>query len=568
MLISQDMQNSKKSRMNIFKPRLHFGILFLLLSFLSCSPEKKELPFTPIVTKGETKNAIVMGEKWTKGKDFLECSGEGDNFSNMLYSSFYVQDQDFHIKARLSLEKIEGTTAIFWFFNNHFGFDSSSDDPDFAQRLFIFSPKLDSVIYLQKAADFIFPGKPFSFEIIRKSEKITFFINSKKVCDLPVESFSAPLKGTIAFRPWRNTLRIFDWSIQGDYSELPDPEFVFESGEGGYACFRIPSIIQTNKGTLLAFAEGREGNCRDNYDVNIVMKKSFDEGETWSDLQLIWEDSSNTCSYPVPIVDRETGRISLFSTWSLGEDHWGDIFKSEGKDTRRIFLFHSEDDGESWTSAKEITADVKRPNWDYYGIGTGSGLQIKHGKNKGRMIAAAYHSTYEKETVFRSHLIYSDDGGLNWQIGGISPETGTSECEVAELNNGELMLNMTVRSYRVKARSVAVSHDGGLTLKNQKLDPQLIGARCQASLESYFDKNGKAILLFSNPRHQFSREDLTAQFSTDGGENWKIAELLFEGYAANSDLIVLNDGTLGCFFECGKVWTYDGLVFKKFELPE
>lgn len=544
------------------------GYLLLIILLSACTKCSKKPLFTAIVSNGKAENALVMGNKWTAGNGFLECSGKGDNFDNMLYSSFYVNDKDFHIKALLSLERLEETTSIFWFFNNHFGFDSSSDNPDLEKRLFIYTPKLDSVIYLEKADGFIAPGEPFNFEVIRKNEVFSFFINENKIAEQSADNLSQPLKGAIGFRPWRNTMRIFDWEISGDFSGLPDPSFVFKSGEGGYACFRIPSIIQTNGGTLLAFAEGREGNCRDNYDVDIVMKRSADGGESWEPLQLIWEDSTNTCSYPVPVVDRESGRIVLFSSWSLGEDEFESIFRSEGKDTRRIFIFYSEDDGKSWTPPKEITRDIKLPEWDYYGIGTGSGMQIKKGKHKGRMVAAAYHSRFDGETIFRSHLVYSDDGGLNWKIGGITPETGTSECEVAELSDGSLMLNMTVRSHRVKARSIAYSRDGGLTLDDQQLDYNLYGPFCQGSFDSFVDKNGETVLLFSNPRHRFAREDMTVQYSKDAGKTWEIAELLFEGYSANSDLIVLNDGTTACLFECGRVWPYDGLAFKKFELPE
>lgn len=554
--------------MNHFFGLYNFFFVVFLLAIACNSETEQQIHFTQIVTSGKTVNALVMGKKWTEGNGFLECSGKGDNFDNMLYSAFYVNNNDFHIKAKLSLEKLDKTTSIFWFFNNHFGFDSNSDDPELQKRLFIYTPKLDSVIYLEKAQNYIKPGDPFVFEVVRKNNNLSFFINNIKVKDQPIENFSEPLKGAIGFRPWRNTMRIYDWSINGNYSNLPDPEFVFQSGEGGYACFRIPSIVQTNEGTLLAFAEGREGNCRDNYDVNIVMKRSSDGGATWEPLQLIWEDSSNTCSYPVPVVDRESGRIVLFSTWSLGEDHWGSIFKGEGKDTRRIFIFHSEDDGKSWTLPKEVTNDIKLPDWDYYGIGTGSGMQIKKGKYQGRMLAAAYHSKFEGETIFRSHLIFSNDGGLNWKIGSISPETGTSECEVAELSDGSLMLNMTVRSHRIKARSIAFSNDGGQTLENQQLDHTLWGPFCQASMDSYVDKNDETVLLFSNPRHRFAREDMTVQYSKNDGKSWNVAKLLFEGYAANSDLIILNDGTLGCLFECGKVWPYDGLSFIKFELPK
>ncbi len=427
--------------------RFCLGYLFLILFLSGCKEENEKLPFTEIIANGKAENAIVMGEKWIQGEGFLECSGKGDNFSNMLYSSFYIQDNDFHIKARLSLEKIEGTTAIFWFFNNHFGFDSTSDkslyeeseDSVYGYRLFLFTPRHDSLVYLEPAIKHITPGEPFTFEAIRTDSIVSFLINGKIITEQPLDFFSLPLKGTIAFRPWKNTMKVYDWSINGKFSELPNPNYVYHSGESGYSCFRLPSIVQTAKGTLLAFAEGRMGNCRDNYDVDIVLKRSFDYGKTWNPLHVIWNDSLNTCSYPVPVVDKQSGRIALLMMWNLGDDHWSAIRRRESKDTRRIFLSTSEDDGANWTFPKEITSSVKKPDWDYYGIGSGSGLQLKSPKYKNRMIATAYHSTLKKDKViFRSHFIYSDNGGLDWKIGGISPETGTSEGETAELSDGTL----------------------------------------------------------------------------------------------------------------------------------
>ena len=229
------------------------GFFFIAILFISCSVENKNLRFTDIIKNGKTENAIVMGKKWASKNDYLECSGKGDNFDNMLYSSFYVNDNDFHIKAKLSLEKLDGTTSIFWFFNNHFGFDSNSEDPEFQKRLFIYTPKLDSVIYLEKASTLIAPNEPFDFEVIRKNEILSFFINNTKITEQFAKNFSQPFKGAIGFRPWRNTMRIYDWSIDGDFSDIPHPEFVFQSGEGGYACFRIPSIAQTKDGNFASF---------------------------------------------------------------------------------------------------------------------------------------------------------------------------------------------------------------------------------------------------------------------------------------------------------------------------
>ncbi len=125
---------------------------------------------------------------------------------------------------------------------------------------------------------------------------------------------------------------------------------------------------------------------------------------------------------------------------------------------------------------------------------------------------------------------------------------------------------MTKRSKKIYQRSVAYSLDGGITMQDQHYDDALFDSTCQASLDSYFDKDGKTIVLFCNPRHRYAREDLTVQYSYDDGRSWNIGKLLFEGYGANSDLLVMNDTTLACIFECGKVWPYDGLVFKKFQL--
>ena len=544
-----------------------FLLVAIIVSSLMACQKKDERMFEPIIQNGIQKNTIPMGKKWKQGGRYMYCSGKGDNFDNMMYSSFYVFDDDFHIKMNISFDTIGETTSIFWFFNNHFGFDSDNKGNDMHERLFIYTPKYDSLLYFQHSKEVFTPGVPFIFEIIREGDSVSFKIDEKLITKQSKELFAEPMKGTIGIRPWKNRIQIYDWEINGNIAPLPDVDFVFKSGEAGYACFRIPSIIQANDGSLLAFAEARQNTCRDNYDVDIVMKKSTDNGETWGSVQLIWADSTNTCSYPVPIVDRESGRVVLFSVWSRGDDHWRDIFKRQGKDTRHIFLFTSEDNGNNWSEKREITNQIKLPEWDYYGIGTGSGIQMKSPKFKNRMVAACYFSTLvDGKTTFRSHLIYSDDGGLNWDIGGITPETATSECEVAELDDGVLMINMTKRSRTIRARSVAYSYDGGLTIENQFLDKELWGPFCQASLDSYVDENGKHVALFANPRHLYGREDMTIQRSFNGGESWEVFQLVFNGYSGNSDLLVMENGQVGIFFECGKIWSRDGLAFRKFDL--
>ena len=139
----------------------------------------------------------------------------------------------------------------------------------------------------------------------------------------------------------------FSFSIQ---SQTLD--YVFKSGEDGYKCFRIPTILKSQNGTLLAFAEGRKNSCSDTGDIDLVLKKSFDNGNTWSALKVIWDDGNNTCGNPSPVLDKNSGRIRLLSTWNRGEDKEWQIIDQKSIDTRRIFLIHSNDHGDSWTKPK------------------------------------------------------------------------------------------------------------------------------------------------------------------------------------------------------------------------
>jgi sialidase-1 len=135
---------------------------------------------------------------------------------------------------------------------------------------------------------------------------------------------------------------------------------LFKSGEGGYKCFRIPAIITTTKGALLAIAEGRWGGCSDTGDIDMVMKRSFDGGKTWSNLTVIWNDANNTCGNPTIVEDKKNNRIIVLSTWNLGSDHEKQIIAGTSQDTRRIFTFTSDNEGETWSAPREITSAVKK----------------------------------------------------------------------------------------------------------------------------------------------------------------------------------------------------------------
>ena len=361
---------------------------------------------------------------------------------------------------------------------------------------------------------------------------------------------------------------VFLISLCETYCQGQGPEkrtgYLFESGTNGYNTFRIPAIITTKNGTILAFAEGRKKTSSDTGDIDLVMKRSEDNGRTWSELAVIWDDDENVCGNPAPVQDRKTGKIFLLSTWNLGSDHEPQIIDKTSRDTRRIYLLVSDDDGMTWSEPVEITTSVKLNTWTWYATGPCHGIQISTGQYKDRMIIPCDH--IEAGTgKYYSHIIYSDNSGKTWNLGGTTPQDQVNECAIAELSGGKLILNMRNYDRTQQTRKVSVSSDGGLTWSNIWSDPVLIEPICQASLLNHPQKK---ILYFLNPASEDSREKMTLRISYDEGKSWPSSRVLHEGPAAYSDLTVLPAGELGCLYEAGEQTPYEGIVFKILSLKE
>lgn len=337
--------------------------------------------------------------------------------------------------------------------------------------------------------------------------------------------------------------------------------YLYKSGGEGYKCFRIPAIVATPSGTLLAFAEGRKNNCGDAGDIDLVVKRSEDGGKSWSGLNVVWDDAGNTCGNPAPVVDRKSGKVFLLSTWNLGTDPESQIIDGTSKDTRRIFVLSSADDGRSWSAAKEITPDVKKPDWTWYATGPVNGIQVRSGKFRGRLIVPCDHIEAGTKKYF-SHTIHSDDGGATWALGGTTPSDQVNECTVAELSRGRLLLNM--RNYTsVRVRQTSMSRDGGESWSELKPDTTLIEPVCQASLIAIRRPLRKPVLAFSNPASAKSRTGMTVRLSYDQGKTWKRSQVLYAGPSAYSNLVELPNGNLACFFEAGVKSAYEGIAFQE-----
>ncbi len=340
---------------------------------------------------------------------------------------------------------------------------------------------------------------------------------------------------------------------------------VYISGQDGYHTYRIPAVVQTQKGTLLAFCEGRRAGRSDAGDIDLLVKRSHDNGRTWGAQSIIWDDSLNTCGNPCPIVDRETGNIVLLMTWNRGDDKESQIIDQSSKDTRRVFVTVSKDDGLNWAAPQEITDKTKQPDWTWYATGPGAGIQIERGPHRGRLMAPCDHIEAESKH-YHSHVIYSDDHGSSWQLGGRTPGHQVNECEVIEIANGRLLLNMRNYDKAKRVRQRALSDDGGLTWHSQEFDSTLIEPICQASIRTTgWDKTGhRRLVLFSNPASQTGRSHMTVRASLDDGRTWPTSQLLHAGPSAYSDLVFLKSNLAGCLYECGEKSAYEKIVFNVF----
>jgi sialidase-1 len=333
----------------------------------------------------------------------------------------------------------------------------------------------------------------------------------------------------------------------------PETITVWTSGEDGYHTYRIPGLVVTPKGTVLAFCEGRKTSRSDHGDIDLLAKRSTDGGRTWSDQRIVHEEGGTakiTIGNPCPVVDETTGTVHL------------PFCRNNG----RVFVTQSRDDGVTWTQPREITDAVKAPEWDWYATGPGHGIRKRREPHKGRLIVPCDHRVKGHEGGWRgggrSHMIYSDDGGRTWRRGEATA-FGMNECEVAELADGSLLVSM--RNYHGKnRRAFAVSRDAGRTWSEPKHHDQVYCPTCQAGLHRYaFEPQN--VILYSGPGGP-GRKALTVRLSPDEGTTWPTARVLHEGPAAYSDLAVVPGDEIACLFEAGAKHPYETIRFARFPL--
>jgi sialidase-1 len=328
-------------------------------------------------------------------------------------------------------------------------------------------------------------------------------------------------------------------------SAEPTRVVVFAAGQLGYACYRIPAIETAPDGSLLAFAEARRYNGGDpgmeGNEIDLVMKRSVDNGVTWSEQRLIEHAGERwSAANPATLVDRKNHRMWLIYLRSKpGRDTDS---SRPGTDDTQTLARHSDDNGLTWSEPMDLTAavrDMADPRWTCTVVGPGGAIQTR----SGRLLLAAW-----KAKPYVDLCIYSDDHGRTWHRGEPVPGAeGGDECSVVELSDGTILMDS--RQERGPHRWLSVSRDGGRTWSAPA--PGLTATPVCCAIKRYTRKSrheDRDRLIWTGPKGP-GRNALVARISYDEGRTFPIERLVDPGPSSYSDISLLKDGRVGVLYE-------------------
>lgn len=367
----------------------------------------------------------------------------------------------------------------------------------------------------------------------------------------------------------------------------PDSKFVCRpalllraAGQDQVNTYRIPGIVTTSKGTLIAVYDNRYNNSKDlQEDIDIGMSRSTDGGQNWQPMKVIMDMGEyggrsqrlNGTGDPCVLFDDKTNTIWVAALWMSGPTEkdmlwWASKPGMQPEETGQFMVVKSTDDGLTWSQPINLTSQIKNPAWQLLLQGPGRGITMTDGT---LVFPAQFKADLGTKALdggqytCHSTIVFSKDQGKTWQIG-TGAKSNTTEAQVVELADGNLMLNMRDDRNRsdkgeTNGRAIATTSDLG---KSWTIHPTsnsgLPESNCMASIiraEVMVDGKKQPILFFSNPNNKNERGNMTIKASFDEGNTWpesKQIELNASVGYGYSCLTMVNDSTIGIVYEGSK----------------
>lgn len=349
------------------------------------------------------------------------------------------------------------------------------------------------------------------------------------------------------------------------------------AGQDGVDTYRIPGLVTTDNGALVAVYDVRYHNSKDlQEDIDIGMSRSTDKGQTWEPMKIIMDrgewaglpQNQNGIGDPCVLYDTRHQTLWVAGLWMSGAAPdkalwWASQPGMSPDSTGQWLLAKSTDDGLHWSNLINITPQIKKPGWQLLLQGPGRGITMSDGT---LVFPAQFKEDIGAKAIdggqytCHSTIVYSQDGGNNWHMG-TGAMSNTTESQVVELSNGSLMLNMRDDRNRAdkgadNGRAVCITADLGKTwATHPSSHAALPEPNCQASLIAANVKlNGinRKVLFFSNPNDKTNRVHMTIKASLDEGLSWPEelqAELNAAGGFGYSCLTMVDDHTIGIVYE-------------------
>ncbi|MFJ2903164.1 exo-alpha-sialidase [Streptomyces sp. NPDC087212] len=353
----------------------------------------------------------------------------------------------------------------------------------------------------------------------------------------------------------------------------------YVSGEGGYDTYRIPAALTTRRGTLLAFAEGRHNGAGDSGAIDVVLRRSTDDGCTWGPLQVVTAGNGDTRGNPAPVIDPHTGDIVLVTSYNSGQVTEAQIMRGEvtPEQGRRVFVQRGRDDGRRFSAPHEITGEVRRPGWRWYATGPGHAVALTRGPHAGRLVVPADHSsappagspdTGQEGRYYGGHALYSDDGGHRWHLGFVDDSydgtANANETSAAQLPDGRLYFSARDQGGSTGGNRLdSYSSDGGTTLDRPYTAQHTLDEAPAVAASVLQLRSPSAPLLFSAPSVPTARRAMAIWRSTDKGITFTKTLTLSPYPAAYSDLVQLPHASAALLYETGTKNPYETIEFTR-----